>query len=509
MKVLAYQCSTRQALLIGFVGGASAIFGFEPFGLYPLVPLALGLLLVLWQGAASTRSAFHQGYAWGLGYFLAGVSWVYVSMHDVGGMAAPLAAMATLLFAGWLALFPALAGYFWAKLRSGSPLCDALLFAGLWTLSELARGYLFSGFPWLSVGYSQTPPSPLAGYAPWLGVYGIGFMVALAAALVIALPAPARRGSAAIGLVLVLGGGFVASEKDWTHPTGNPMTLTLLQGNIPQELKWDPKSLALSIDTYTRLAAASPPGPVILPETAIPLLFDHIPRETLDALARNGQVILGGAIGTDGDRYVNAAVALRPGENPGQFRAQLYAKRHLVPFGEFIPPGFDWFFKLVNIPMTGFAVGPAHQTPLLVDDQSLWPTICYEDLFGEEMVDGVADSTILLNLSNTAWFGHSLAQPQHLQIARLRTLETGRPMVRATNTGMTAAISAEGKVLAALPAFSEGALTVTVQGMSGLTPYLRIGNGGALFLALLALVPALVLRRRVAKSTTITSRSPS
>lgn len=491
------------------MAGAVAVVGFAPVDWFPLVIASVTALLWLLHHSATPRRGFGLGFAWGLGFFLAGVSWVYVSMSGPGEMAAPLAALATLLFAAFLALFPALVGFTWVRLKTGAHIRDALLFAGLWALIELARGYVFTGFPWLSLGYSQLPPSPLAGFAPWLGIYGVGFTVSLGAGLLLAMGHPQARRGAAVALLLLVATAYLAGKAEWTRPAGKPLTISLLQGNIPQELKWDPKKLALSVDTYTRLTRANPAQLVILPETSIPLLFENIPRETLGALTEKAPLILGAAVGTSGDQYVNAAVALRATEDPGHFRAQLYAKRHLVPFGEYIPPGFAWFFHLVNIPMTGFSVGPEHQSPLLIEDQALWPTVCYEDLFGGEMLGGAGKSTLLLNLSNTAWFGHSLAQPQHLQIARMRTLETGRPMVRATNTGMTAAIAADGRVMAVLSPFIEGALTVTVQGMAGLTPYMRIGDWGALLLALAACGPALGLRRRVAKSTTTAKPSLS
>ena len=483
------------------LAGALAVCGFAPVDCYPLVILALGVLFYCLHGAATQARGLVLGYAWGLGCFFAGVSWVYVSMHDAGGMNAAVAALATLAFAATLACFPALAGGLWVRLKCGRALADALLFAALWGLAEMLRGHVLSGFPWLSVGYSQLSPSPLAGYAPWLGVYGVGIASALVAALAVCLirgelPRPLRR-HAGVLILLIAAAGFAASRVSWTEAAGRPLRLSLLQGNIPQEIKWDPQQLALSIDTYSRLAAAHPADLVILPETAIPLLFAHIPQQTLEALTRSGPAILGAAVGTGNEHYVIAAVALQPGAaaDPAQMRAQMYAKRHLVPFGEYIPPGFSWFFQLVNIPMTGFSVGPPQQKPLLIGDQALWPTVCYEDLFGEEMVAGAGVSTILLNLSNTAWFGHSLAQPQHLQIARMRALESGRPMVRATNTGMTASIAADGRVLAQLEPFSEGGLTVTVQGRSGLTPYLRVGNLAALLLALALALPALVRAR--------------
>jgi apolipoprotein N-acyltransferase len=470
--------------------GAATVLGFAPFGLFPLPLLTLAGLFALWRRSGSPLAAALLGYAWGLGFFLAGVSWVYVSLHDVGGMAAPLAALATLLFCGYLALFPAAAGLLFRRGASADllhPLRDALLVAGLWTLAEWLRGTLFTGFPWLALGYSQSPPSPLAGYAPLLGSYGLAFVAALLAAL---LAFAWRRFWPMLLIVVLIAFGFALRGIAWTQPVGEPLTVALLQGNVPQSLKWDPNRLALSIETYLRLAHEHPAQLTVLPETAIPLLFDEVPRDVLRDLTANGEAVLGVAVRTMQGGYVNGAVALKP-----ELRSQGYAKSHLVPFGEFVPPGFAWFFDLVRIPMSNFTAGPARQPPLVVAGQKIMPNICYEDLFGEEIIRALPEATLLLNLSNTAWFGDSLAQPQHLQIAQLRALETGRPMLRATNTGMTAAVAPDGTVSAVLAPFTRDALRVEVRGYQGDTPFGRRGNWPILLLAVLACLPSLRLSR--------------
>jgi apolipoprotein N-acyltransferase len=362
-----------------------------------------------------------------------------------------------------------------------------LLVAGLWTLAEWLRGTLLTGFPWLALGYSQAPPSPLAGYAPLLGSYGVGFVAALIAAL--AAFGWKRLWPATLAVLLVAA-GFALRGIAWTEPVGAPLTVALLQGNVPQSLKWDPNRLALSVETYLRLAGEHPARLTVLPETAIPLMFDEVPRDVLRGLTAGGDALLGVAVRTTAGGYVNGAVALTP-----ELRSQGYAKQHLVPFGEFVPPGFSWFFDLVRIPLSDFSAGPTRQPPLAIAGQQIMPNICYEDLFGEEIIRALPAATLLVNISNTAWFGDSLAQPQHLQIAQLRALETGRPMLRATNTGMTAAVAPDGTVVAALPPFTRAALRVEVRGYAGMTPYARSGNRAALLLAVLALLPALLRRR--------------
>jgi apolipoprotein N-acyltransferase len=488
------------SLLAAVLGGAS-ILGFAPFEIFALPIFTLALLFRLWQ-KATPRGAAWLGFCYGLGFFLAGVSWVYVSLHDVGGMVAPVAIAATMLFCAYLALFPALTGYLSCRLASADFYKNALLVAGLWTLTEWLRGWLFTGFPWLALGYSQTPPSPLAGYAAVLGSYGIGFLVALIAALLTGLINEGlRRKSAWIMIVAILGMGGLLRGMDWTQPAGKPVTVSLLQGNIPQSLKWVPERLPLSIDTYVDLARKNPAALTILPETSIPLFFDELPRDVLKALTQHGDALLGIAIRHREGGYVNGAVAISSAVSPApSFNIQSYAKQHLVPFGEYIPPGFDWFFKLVHIPMADFSAGPRVQPPLDIAGQQIAPNICYEDLFGEEIIRALPQATLLINLSNTAWFGDSLAQPQHLQIARLRAMETGRTMLRATNTGITAAIAPDGRVLAALPAFTTGALHVEAQGFAGLTPFARWGNALALLIAIGAILPAFLRAYRERRS---------
>jgi apolipoprotein N-acyltransferase len=477
----------KRAPVVALLAGAATVPGFAPFELFPLPILTLAVLFHLWRRAASPRAAAALGFAWGLGCFLAGVSWVYVSLHDVGGMALPLAAVATLLFCALLALFPALAGYLFRRLAKTDS-SDMLLVAGLWALSEWLRGWALTGFPWLAIGYSQTPPSPLAGYAPLVGVFGVGLLVAGVSSW---LTFGWRRAATWLGISAIVAGGFALRGVAWTEPVGEPLKVSLLQGNIPQSLKWVPENLSLSVDTYTRLAAEHPAQLTVLPETAIPLLFDQVPGDVLRRLTANGSLLIGSAIRSRDGGYTNGAVMLTSG-----LSVQPYSKVHLVPFGEFVPPGFAWFFGLVHIPMSDFKAGPPGQKPFAVAGQKLMPNICYEDLFGEEMLHALPEATLLVNLSNTAWFGDSLAQPQHLQIARMRALETGRPILRSTNTGMTAVVAADGAVIAALKPFVSDALTVSIRGHGGMTPFARIGNAAAIVLAVLACLPAVLWGQR-------------
>ncbi len=457
--------------------GAAGVLCFAPFDLFWLAPaIWLGLFQLL-RSASSVRQAALTGLAFGLGFFLTGVSWVYVSLSVFGGMPWWLAGLAAFLFCGVMALFPMLAGAMFKRWQPAAFWRQALYFAALIAAVDWLRSWIFTGFPWLAVGYSQAPPSPLAGFAPLLGVHGLSLLVALAGAAL----ARWRSGLLVVGLLAIA--GFGLRQIAWTQPVGEPVSVALIQGNIPQEMKFRPEAFIRTLNLYLDLIERHPAQLTILPETSLPIFFDNLPPAYLEALnkavrAHGGDLITGALTGNH-DAYWNSAVSL--GTSP----TQIYSKRHLVPFGEFIPPGFAWFMAYANIPMSGFSRGPEAQPPLALAGQQVAVNICYEDVFGEEIIGALPQAGILVNLSNTAWFGRSLAQPQHLQIARLRAVETGRPMLRATNTGMTAVIAADGSLQAVLPPFTQGVLEAKVQGHQGMTPYARYGNLG--FMALLAL----------------------
>lgn len=454
--------------------GAANVLGFAPFGLFWVVPLVcLGLFLLL-RDAATVRRSLLLGSAYGLGFFLAGVSWVYVSLSVFGGMPPWLAGIATFLYCAVLAVFPGLAAAAFKRWQPSSQLHQALFFAALLALADWLRGWVFTGFPWLALGYSQAPPSPLAGFAPLLGVYGLGLLVATAGTLL----ATWRIGVPV--LLVLLAAGFGLRQVEWTEAVGEPVSVALVQGNVPQEMKWQPEHFIRTLLLYRDLVARHPAQLTVLPETAVPAFFDQLPPAFVASMQdlakrRGGDLILGTVTG-DGKRYWNSAV------NLGTAPMQIYSKSHLVPFGEFIPAGFAWFMAMADIPMSEFSRGPAVQPPFAVAGQRVAANICYEDAFGEEIIGALPAATLLVNISNTAWFGDSLAQPQHLQISQLRALETGRPMLRATNTGMTAVVRPDGRVQALLPAFTSAVLAAEVRGYQGLTPYVRFGNGPALAL---------------------------
>ncbi|MDR1275032.1 MAG: apolipoprotein N-acyltransferase [Candidatus Accumulibacter sp.] len=510
--------------LAAFLLGAASVAAFEPVGFYPLIFPTLAGLFGLLDAAASRKTSFRGGAllggAFGFGLFIAGVSWIFVSLSTFGNMPAPLAAFATFLFCLVESLFPALAGALFVRFAPESKLGRVLFFAALWTLAEVLRGSGSFGFPWLTIGYSQTPPSPLAAFAPIVGVYGVSLVVALAAAPLseIARGVFARSGDPAempppletcnsfktcrcrpfLPFLAIIAAGTALRPIEWSAPTGAPLKLAIAQGNIAQEMKWRPEHFHETLRVFLRLVEENPAQLTILPEAAFPAFLDQIPRDyitNLSALARReaGGLIVGIPTRESEERPYNSAILLGA---PGKNAAVKYDKSHLVPFGEFVPPGFKWFLELVDIPMSNFASGAQKQPILRVGDQRIAVNICYEDAFGAEIVRALPEATLLVNLSNVAWFGDSLAPAQHLQISQMRALETGRTMLRATNTGMTAIIGPDGRVVKRLAPFTRDVLRGEAQGYAGTTPFVRWGNWLVIAIALVMLYQGTDVRRR-------------
>jgi len=461
------------------VAGLLLPLAFSPFDLFPLAILSPALLFVLWHETSPGRAAF-RGFLFGLGLFGVGVSWVYVSMHHYGNMPAPLAGLAVFLFVAGLSIYPALLGWLQARLfpKPGS-WHQVLVLPSLWVLFEWARGWFLTGFPWLHLGYSQVA-SPLAGYAAWLGVYGVSLFCAMSAGLLAwIVREPYKFLTCILPLLLAIWiGGWLAGSIEWVQPAGKPLQVTLIQGNIPLDSKWQPKSRRAIMDRYLALSTHPPRSDLIVwPESAIPATLDEIDSGYLDNLRRisraaNVDFVLG-VVERDQDRrhYYNSVISIGP--HPG-----IYRKQHLVPFGEYPPldPLFRWLMRNLQIPMSDFSAGPPDQPPLVAAGQKIGVSVCYEDAFGEEVIRALPSATLLVNVSEDAWFGDSLAPHQRIQMARMRALETGRPMLRAANTGPSVVIDHQGRVTARSPQFQVYALTATVQPMQGTTPYVRYGN---------------------------------
>ncbi|WP_414859214.1 apolipoprotein N-acyltransferase [Pandoraea apista] len=499
----------RARVLAGLAGIAQTL-AFAPRDVWWLQLLAMAGLFALVERSASRRDAFWLGGCFGVASFVSGIWWLYISMHTYGGMPAIMAGAAVVLFSIYLALYPALAAWVTRWVTAPGP-WRALTFAGAWVLAEWLRGTIFTGFPWLSPGYAHVD-SPLAGYAPLVGVYGIGGLAALAAAwltravLPVAVTTrPMQRFAAAAGTLALLGAGAVLARHEWTTPSGKPLTVRLLQGNIAQDMKFEQAGIDRAMALYRDMIVAAPADLIITPETAFPVLLQGIPPDVAGPIRefadRTGSHVVLGAVGaTLTDRGPTDLTNSLFGVTPRDQTLYRYDKHHLVPFGEFVPWGFRWFVDMMHIPLGDFLRGTATPSGFPIRDQRVALDICYEDLFGEEIAQALrnmpAPATVLANATNLAWFGDTIALDQHLQIARMRTLETGRPMLRATNTGATAIIDAHGRVQGRLPAMTTGALTGNVQPYSGLTPYVRFGNGPALVLALLALGLGLAMTRR-------------
>jgi len=541
----------KNKFVLAFLAGAVCVPGFAPFGIFPLPVLALAVLFALMHHADSPRAAAWLGFAFGLVLFSAGISWIYVALHDYGDMPMVLAVPATLLFAAFLALFPALAGYVQARIPVIEGLRPVLVMPAIWVLIEWVRGTIFTGFPWLTLGYAHSD-SPLAGYAPLFGVYGVSLIAAVGAGLLaliaqtvwnkksVVTPAeagvqfefkPLDSGSphlnplplageeaialspsggkldrgfgrndgtrwAIVALLLLWGGGALLRTVTWTQPNGEPFSVALVQGNIPQHLKFNEDALIGTLETYRRLALQSDARLTVLPETAFPLLRHEIPQNLIEQLRdharQNGGDMVIGSFDRDQGGYYNSVFTL------GSADEQRYRKHHLVVFGEFIPlrPLLGWFINgVLNIPMGDLARGSEDQPPLHVAGQQVAPDICYEDVFGEEVIRHLPKASVLLNLTNDAWYGESHAAEQHNQISRMRALETGRMMLRATNTGVTSIIGPDGKVLQQLPQHQEAVLLGMVQGYTGSTPYVRWGNAAVMLLIAAMLAYAWIPRR--------------
>jgi apolipoprotein N-acyltransferase len=481
-----------------FALGVATVGAFAPFELFLLPVVTLAWLLRLGERSRAPRPAFALGFAFGLGFFLAGVSWVYVSLHDFGAMPAPLAAAVTLLFCAYLALYPAIAVSAASVVRSDA-LRRCVVFPGAWVLAEWVRGWLFTGFPWLAMGYSQAADSPLAGLAPVLGVHGVGLGLVASAGLVLHLFAGGGRRpnvKPLAALAILWAGSTALKAHTWTEPVGEPLQVSLLQGNVAQSIKWRPEQVAVTLELYERMIRASPARLIVLPETALPLFLQDVPHGFLRAIQAhaqaNGADVLIGLPEYGGGSYYNSVVSL--GASP----MQAYRKSHLVPFGEFIPlrPLLAPIVEAMAIPLTDFSRGAATQRPLAVAGQRVAVNICYEDVFGEEIIRQLPEATLLVNVSNVAWFGDSIAPRQHLQIAQMRAMETGRHMLRATNTGMTAVVDPRGRISHVAETFRNQTVHAEVRGHAGATPYVRFGNAGALVLASAFLLAGFVRGRR-------------
>lgn len=483
--------------------GVTLTFAFAPYNLYPIAVVIPAILLAFWL-KMNAKSAFLAGFLFGIGFYGSGVYWVYISVHEFGDVNTPLAFIITGGMIAILSMYPALTGYClnrYFPVNNTTKITCA--FPALWVLFEWARSLLLSGFAWLLIGYSQTH-SPLRGYAPILSVYGVSLAVVLTSALFINAIAKLKQKiyfqsfiQCLIILAIWVAGGLF-SLIPWTRSNHNPIPIALVQGAIPQQLKWSSENLELSLKRYDELTEPlwGKYQIIVWPETAVPMTIqDAAPYiNTMDKRARSSHttLILGIPIYVPAKNgYRNAIISL--GDYPN-----IYSKRHLVPFGEYVPFA-NWLFPILNfmnIPTSDVIPGERNQGPLILGgDLKISPSICYEISFPELIHTYDKSIGFLLTITNDAWFGHSSAQAQHLQIAEMRALELQRPVVMVSNDGITAIIGPNGKIISAAAPYQATVLEGQVDVRQGLTPWMKNGMDPVLFILLVLLIPAIVKNR--------------
>jgi apolipoprotein N-acyltransferase len=493
------------------------------------------LVTCVWR-APNGLFAARRAWLFALGHFVVGLYWLTISMHVYGYMPMPLAIVALVALSAYLALFASLAAWLVHQIKAVSQsslsatLWSSFAWASAWTISEWLRATLFTGFPWLNIGYAHVD-SWFAGWSSVLGLYGVTFVTAFSAAAIAALvglrprtqvqthrdtPTHATTALHGVAGVLALAFAFIGlalGHIQWSTPAGSPLVVRLIQGNVDQGVKFSPDHLYKIIQQHQRLAAtpapAGSPQPqvVLLPETVMAVFQHQIAPAAWQAWidiakAQQSTILIGSALyDTKTGAYSNSVIGIDAATTAQQLSeatmVQRYDKSHLVPFGEFVPFGFRWFVNLMSIPLGDFTRGTSKQKPFAIAGQRIAPNICYEDVFGEELLPAVRGTTgtqdgatMLANFSNLAWFGDSWALRQHWQMSRLRAIETSRPMLRTTNTGATGAIDHRGHGIAQLPPNRVGVLDTTIQGQQGLTPYVRLGNRLILGLCVLILFAA-------------------
>lgn len=472
------------------IAGGLLAFAFAPMEIYPLAIVSPALLLLLWL-TSSAKRAFILGLLFGIGFYGVGVSWVFISIHEFGHTSLFLASLITALFIFILALFTGIQGFLLNHLFPRNTFIKLyLLFPSTWALTEWIRSWIFTGFPWLLLGTSQVN-TPLSAYAPIVGVVGLGFLVALSASLFLTLFYPFLNthfdcrfdlnnfhyARPLLLLISLWGIGYALHFVSWTHIQGKPIQISLVQANIPQEIKWEPTYQQASLRYYQQLTQPHWSSRLIIwPEAAIPLLQNQaLPfLKQLDRQAKQHKATLITGIPIEkGFQYYNGMIAL------GLDHATYY-KQRLVIFGEYLPWWLVWAHGLLNlltIPMSSFSPGPSHQPTFNVANVNVGTFICYEIAYSNLVRKALKkNAQLLLTINDDAWFGHSFALAQHLQIGQFQALATGRYLAFLSNTGLTAIVTPKGKIVATLPAFEAGVLTSTLYTGAGLTPWVYIGD---------------------------------
>jgi apolipoprotein N-acyltransferase len=483
-----------SALLV-FLGVLLAVASELPFsGYIQIVLFAYTLYILNRSSEAKSSQAFWDGFLLGLGYFVIALWWIFISLHDVGGMAVWLSSLAVLALASLMAVYFGLANLIAKQVNDSA--WRSLAIPAAWVLSEYLRGQIFTGFPWMGFAESQVN-GPFANIAPYLGGLACTFLF-IWAALQLSQSRP-RNIASVIGMIALV---QILGVWSFTSPKDSPISVRLIQGNFEQSLKFNPAEILKQIHFYRDQIIKAPADLIIVPETAFPWPEPDIPDQSIERIQafvnETDSHVLLGLIGkiTKGDTAVQYSNRVSGFSN--QQPIYHYDKHHLVPFGEFIPPGFQWFADAFKVPMSDFARGSIDQAPFSIrprsnPDRPLYTaiSICYEDIFGNEIATRIRNSrepvNLLVNVTNLAWFGQSQAPMQQLRLSQLRSLETGLPSLRATNTGITAVIDERGRVTASLPQFVQGELELRVQAFEGRTPYVIWGNWPILIWVLFAL----------------------
>lgn len=480
------------------IAGLLLPLAFAPFHIYLLSVLAPAFWLILLSDA-STQRGFWRGWLFGLGFFGIGISWVYISLSEYGQANVVLSVIITALLIMVLALFPAVLGYVLVRFFPANNVSKYLLaFPALWVLLEWVRTWFFSGFPWLFLGYSQIA-SPLSGFAPLVGVFGVSFAVAVSSGIMVVAIMARKHFSLVLSVIVLLIvlwiSGEVLDSIRWTHPSGAPIKVTLVQGNIAQQMKWRPEQAVQSLRLYKELTLPNLEQRIVIwPEAAITFYQTQVPDflAEMDQLAKSqNSTLISGIPIAQQDRYYNGMFALGQGSG-------VYLKRHLVPFGEYMPFRFilNWLKNYVLIPMSDFNSGPKHQTLLTANGIPVATFICYEIAYPTLVLEQLPKGQLLITISDDSWFGKSLAPAQHLEISQMRALETGRYALSSTNDGITAIISPKGRIIAAAPPFKEFILTGKVLPMAGSTPWMQIGLYPILILMAIFLLCAYINQRK-------------
>ena len=500
MKITTSWTSGYRGNLLALIAGCLFPLGFAPVHIWPLTILSMALLVPLLEGQTGKRS-FWRGWLYGFGFYSVGVSWVYISIHTYGYTPQWLSVILTGLFAAGLALFFALFTWSYHKLSLDKGLWW-LGFPSLWILFEWIKSWLLSGFPWLYAGNAFID-TPLAGLAPVTGVLGMSWIIALTAALLVYLvQRPALRLRTAGVIAIIWAGCYGLQLQQWVSPSlNNALNIAIVQGNIPQEKKWDPNERENIFATYTRNTEKNwQKDLVIWPEAALPVFYqearEFMARMQLKALDTDTALITGTPFWQAGESeylYFNSIVAVGHGNG-------VYHKQRLVPFGEYVPleDAIRGLIPFFDLPMSSFTPGSSDQQPLVAAGATFAPFICYEIVYPEQVRSMGKDADYLITISNDAWFGRSWGPHQHFEIARLRALELGKYLIRATNTGITAIIDHHGNVQTVIPRFEEAVLEGTVYTTTGNTPYRLLGWWPILGLSVLIIV-VIQIRRRLVK----------